>query len=83
MELAEILNKVEGEPVEIIFRGKERPLVEGWVYHLTHFKNTNLELLLPKGNTGKKSGGDTEGKSIQTLTHLGIHPKCNHQRSAD
>ena len=29
----------------------------------THFKNINPELLLSKGNTGTKSGAETEGKA--------------------
>ena len=36
-------------------------------------------LPLSKGNTGTKSGTETEGKSIQRLPQLGIHPKCRHQ----
>jgi hypothetical protein len=45
----------------------------------THPQNFNLELLLSKGNTGTKSGAETEGKVIQRLPHLGIHPTCRHQ----
>jgi hypothetical protein len=44
-----------------------------------HLKNINLELLLFKGNTGTKIGAETEGKAIQRLSHLGIHPICRHQ----
>jgi hypothetical protein len=31
------------------------------------------------GNTKKKSGADTEGKAIQILSHLGIHPIYSYQ----
>jgi hypothetical protein len=37
-------------------------------------KNFNQELLLSKGNTGTKSGAEIEGKAIQRLPDLGIHP---------
>ena len=40
---------------------------------------THPELLLSKGNTGTMSGAETEGKAIQTLPHLGIHPIYSHQ----
>jgi hypothetical protein len=40
----------------------------------THLKNINPEFLLSKGNAGTKSGAETEGKVIQRLPHLGIHP---------
>jgi hypothetical protein len=29
--------------------------------------------------TEKKFGDETEGRTIQTLLHLGIHPIINHQ----
>ena len=45
----------------------------------THLKNINPELLLSKGNTGTKNGVKTEGKAIQRLLHLGIHPISSHQ----
>ena len=45
----------------------------------THIQNFNPELLLCKGNTGTKSGAETEGKAIQRLPHLGIHPTYSHQ----
>jgi len=45
----------------------------------THLKNINPEFLLSKGNAGTKSGAETEGKVIQRLPHLGIHPICRHQ----
>jgi hypothetical protein len=32
-----------------------------------HLQNFNGELLLSKGNTGTKSGAETEGKAIQRL----------------
>jgi hypothetical protein len=45
----------------------------------TYLKNFNPELLLSKGNTGTKSGAETEGKAIQRMPHLGLHPICSHQ----
>ena len=45
----------------------------------THLQNFNPELLLSKGRTGAKSGAETEGKVIQRLPLLGIHPTCTHQ----
>jgi hypothetical protein len=39
-----------------------------------HLKNINPEYLLSKGNAGTKSGVETEGKAIQRLPHLRIHP---------
>ena len=45
----------------------------------THLKNFNPELLLSKGNTETKSGAETEGKVIQRLLQLGIHPIYSHQ----
>jgi len=35
--------------------------------------------ILLGGNTGTKSGAETEDKAIQRLPHLGIHPICSHQ----
>ena len=32
-----------------------------------------------RGNIGTKSGAETEGKAIQRLPYLGMHPICNHQ----
>jgi len=31
------------------------------------------------GNTRSKRGAETEGNSIQTLPHLGVHPTFRHQ----
>jgi hypothetical protein len=45
----------------------------------THLKNINLEFILSKGNAGIKSVAETEGKAIERLSHLGIHPICRHQ----
>jgi hypothetical protein len=45
----------------------------------TYLKNINPEFLLSKGNTGIKSGAESEGKAIQGLLHLGIHPIYTHQ----
>jgi len=42
----------------------------------THLKNINPEFLLSKGNAGTKNGAETEGKNIETLPHLRIHPIC-------
>jgi hypothetical protein len=39
-------------------------------------KNINPKLLLSKRNAGATSGAETEGKAIQRLPHLGIHPIC-------
>jgi hypothetical protein len=35
--------------------------------------------ILTGGNMEAKCGAETEGKAIQRLPHLGIHPICNHQ----
>jgi hypothetical protein len=40
----------------------------------THLKNIDSEFLLSKGNAETKKGEGTEGKAIQRLSHLGIHP---------
>jgi hypothetical protein len=45
----------------------------------SHLKIFNSELFLSKGNTGTKNGEETEGKAIQRLPHLGIHPIHRHQ----
>jgi hypothetical protein len=45
----------------------------------THLKNINPELFLSKGNAVTKSKEKAEGKAIQRLPHLGIHPICRHQ----
>jgi hypothetical protein len=49
-------------------------------------ENVDASVLLRKGNkilmggnTRTKSGAGTEGKAIQRLPHLGIHPICRHQ----
>jgi hypothetical protein len=42
----------------------------------THLKNNNPEFLLSKKNAETKSEGETEGKAIQRLPHLGIHSIC-------
>jgi hypothetical protein len=44
-----------------------------------HFKHTNQELLLSKGNAKTKTGARMEEKVIQRLPHLGIHLICRHQ----
>jgi hypothetical protein len=40
----------------------------------TYLKNINPELFLSRGNAGTKNGAESEGKAIQRLPHLGIHP---------
>jgi hypothetical protein len=35
--------------------------------------------ILTEGNMETKSGAKTEGKAIQRLPHLGIHPIYSHQ----
>jgi hypothetical protein len=35
--------------------------------------------ILTRGNMETKCGAETEGKVIQRLTHLGIHPIYSHQ----
>jgi hypothetical protein len=35
--------------------------------------------ILTEGNTETKCGAETEGKAIQRLPHLGIHPMYTHQ----
>jgi hypothetical protein len=44
-----------------------------------HLNNINTELFLSSGNAGAKSGTGTEGKAIQKLLYLGIHPICRLQ----
>jgi hypothetical protein len=70
MTLAEIPNKGEREPVQTTSRGMKSP---------THLKTFNQEFLLSKGNTGTKSGAETEGKASWRLPYLSIHPTCSHQ----
>ena len=45
----------------------------------TLLKNISTELFLYKGNAETKSEAETEGKVIQKLPHLGIHPICRYQ----
>jgi len=45
----------------------------------THLKNISPEFLLSKGNGETKSVAEMEGKAIQRLPHLGIHPICKQQ----
>jgi hypothetical protein len=45
----------------------------------THLQIPNPEWLLSKGKKGTKYGAETEGKTIQRLPHLGIHPLYRHQ----
>jgi hypothetical protein len=55
--------------------GGSWPLLAGWLY----FVRSQASMLLSKGNTGTKTGAETEGKAIQRLPHLRIHPTCRHQ----
>jgi hypothetical protein len=50
----------------------------GMAPQLRNGQNFSPELLLSKGNPGTKNGAETEGKAIQRLPHLGIHPTCRH-----
>jgi hypothetical protein len=76
--LAEILKKVEVEPLEIIISsGYARLPVEGCDHSpvskiLTHNCSCLKEM---QGESGTK----TEGKAIQRLLYLKIHPICRHQ----
>ena len=54
-------------------------LRDGATHPPTYLKNINSEFLLSKGNAGTKSRVETEGKAIQRLSQLGIHPICRHQ----
>jgi hypothetical protein len=78
--LAKIPNIVGGEwakPVEVYPDVRHGPgCGMGPPTHLTKF---NPELLLSKGDTGTKSEAESEGKVIQRLFHLGIHPICSQQ----
>jgi hypothetical protein len=42
-------------------------------------QNINQEFLLSKGNAEAKRRGEAEGKVIQRLSHLMIHPTCRYQ----
>jgi hypothetical protein len=44
-----------------------------------HLQIFNPDGLLSKRNTGTECGAETEGKAIQKLLHLGIHPIYRHQ----
>jgi hypothetical protein len=39
----------------------------------THFKNMNPEFLRSKGNAETEIVAETEGKTMQSLSHLRIH----------
>ena len=41
----------------------------------THLKNFNPEGLLSKGNTGTKSGAETEGKTWGSIPHADTKPR--------
>jgi hypothetical protein len=80
MTLTEIPNKGEREPVETISRGYAWLLVEGWDHPtITTILILILTTLLQsKGNAMTKNGAEAEGKAIQRLFHLGIHPIYRH-----
>jgi hypothetical protein len=78
MTLAKIPNKGEIESVETISSGEAQPLLRDGATHPFE-KKINPEWFLSKGNAGTKSGAETEGKAIQRLPHIGIHPICRHQ----
>jgi hypothetical protein len=42
------------------------------------FLKTGNKILI-EGNTDTKCGEETEGRTIQRLPHLGIHPMNNHK----
>jgi hypothetical protein len=75
MRLAEMPIKGEGETIKTI---SPRPQVGGWGHPLI-FQIFNPEWFLSKGNTGTKCGPENEGKAIQRLPKLGIHPIYSHQ----
>ena len=53
-------------------------MAPGWgMGSVTHLQIFNLELLLSKGNTGTKSGAETEGKAIQRLPTYGSIPNAD------
>jgi hypothetical protein len=45
-----------------------------------HLQIFNPEFLLSKGNMETKFGAETEGKAIQRLSHMGIHPIYRQQK---
>jgi hypothetical protein len=47
------------------------------VYALVLLRRGNK--ILMRGNTETKCGAETEGKAIQRLPHLGIHPTCRNK----
>ena len=54
--------------------------VPSWGMELpTYVQIFNPELFLCKGNAGTKCGTQPEGKAIQRLPHLRIHPMYRHQ----
>jgi hypothetical protein len=75
--LAKIPNKGEREPVYAISRGKALSRLRDGFTHSS--QNSNPELFLSKGHTGTKIGAESEGKAIQRLPHLEIHPIYSHQ----
>jgi hypothetical protein len=75
MTLAEIPHKVEenlSRPY-LEVRYSPTPMLRDGATH------PSPKLFLSKGNAGTKSGTETEGKAIQRLPLLGIHPTCRHQ----
>ena len=47
------------------------------IYHLSKLLRVGKEILMG-ANIEAKCGAETEGKAIQRLPHLGIHPKYSH-----
>ena len=45
----------------------------------THLKVFNSEMFLYKERQGQKNGTETEGRTMQVPTHLGIHPVSRHK----
>ena len=74
MRLAEMPKKRDGELIQRL----SKALVGGMELP-THLQIFNSELLLSKVNTETKRGAETEGKSIQRQSHLGMYPIYRHQ----
>ena len=64
----------------------KKPSTELMKLKKKEYQNVDTSVLLRRENkilmgknTGTKSGAETQGKAIQRLPHLGIHPICSHQ----
>jgi hypothetical protein len=76
MTVAEISIKEKREPIETIPRGYTWPLVEGWGQPpISKILTQNFSCL----KEIRERRAETEGRAIQRLPHLGIHPICSHQ----